>query len=82
MDLKTARLLNDGRRLPLTQQPLVYVKGRCDTPVSRIREIPINEYSNEVMVLELKGNFKIEKRLARLSKCSSWFYTQAMKTKE
>ncbi len=82
MDLKAARLLNDGRRLPLTRQPLVYVKGRCDTPVSRIREIPINEYSNEVMVLELKGNFKIEKRLARLSKCSSWFYTQAMKTKE
>ena len=82
MDLQEATLLNDGRRLPLTQQPLLYVKGLFDTPVSRIREIPVNSYPNEVMVLELKGNFKIEKELTRLSKSASWFYTQASGEKE
>ncbi|MBO4513350.1 MAG: alpha-L-fucosidase [Victivallales bacterium] len=82
MDIREARLLNDGRKLPLTSQPLVYVKGIADRPVSRIREIPINEYPNEVLVLQLKGNFNIKESLTKLTKSQSWFFHQSSKTKE
>jgi len=71
---KSATLLNDNRELPITTQPLWYIKGVSDKPVTRIREIPINDFPNELLVIRLEGNFKnIIHKAPRMTKCRSWF---------
>ena len=82
LNVNSATLLNDRRTLPLTAEPIGYNKTVRQRPVTRIREIPVNEYANECMVIQLKGDFRKLRSFDKLSKCKSWFGHLSAKNKE
>ncbi len=57
LSVEKAVLLNTGRELTLTSEPIVY--KRAEGPVIRVRNFPVDEMAGQVAVIKLYGDFRI-----------------------